>query len=43
MRSVMQARSLDYVTAAQAIGCSTPSCGDPAQHPNSLVVVATVG
>jgi peptide/nickel transport system permease protein len=47
MRSVtMQARSLDYVTAAQAIGCSTPYILLREILPNivnSLVVVATVG
>jgi|JI10StandDraft_1071094.scaffolds.fasta_scaffold60516_2 peptide/nickel transport system permease protein len=46
MRSVtMQARSLDYVTAAQAIGCSTPYILLREILPNilnSLVVVATV-
>ncbi len=46
MRSVtMQARSLDYVTAAQAIGCSTPYILLREILPNilnSLVIVATV-
>ena len=46
MRSVtMQARSLDYVTAARAIGCSTPYIILREIMPNvlnSLVVVATV-
>ncbi|MCC7271962.1 MAG: ABC transporter permease [Alphaproteobacteria bacterium] len=46
MRSVtMQARDLDYVTAARAIGCSTPYIIVREIMPNivnSLVVVATV-